>query len=55
MDEISFVTVDTNRLPMVSSPVSEVEALPTTATPLPLLALLSALLLGAGLVLRRKA
>ena len=54
IEEISFVTPEEHMAPMVSAPIQEVEALPTTATPLPLLAILSALMLGAGLMLRRK-
>ena len=54
VDEIAFATTEESAAAIVVAPVEEVAALPTTATPLPLLALLSAFMLGAGLMLRRK-
>lgn len=53
--EIAFATEEDHPEPIITAPVTEVAALPTTASSLPLLALTSALMLGAGLVLRRKA
>jgi len=54
LDEIAFVTPDGYTAPLVTTNAEEVAALPTTASPLPLLALLSAFMIGAGLMLRRK-
>jgi len=54
IDEIAFVTPEEHAAPIVIAPAEQVEALPTTASPLPLLALLSAFMLGFGLMLRRK-
>lgn len=53
VDEIAFATEDDAAETIVAAPIEEVVTLPTTASPLPLFALLSALLLGAGLLMRR--
>ena len=53
VDEIHFAAADDSEVEIMPAVVEPVEALPTTASSLPLLALLSALLLGMGLMLRR--
>lgn len=53
VDEVYFAAADDSTEEIVATPVEEIAALPTTASSLPLLALLSALLLGFGLLLRR--
>jgi len=52
VDEIAFATEESNPEPIAIAPVEEVAALPTTASPLPALALLSGLLLAAGFFMR---
>ena len=51
--EIALATPDESTEEIVMAPVREVAALPTTASPLPAIALLSGLLLTAGLFIRR--
>jgi hypothetical protein len=53
VEEIAFATEDSNPEPIAIAPIQEVAALPTTASPLPMLALLSSLILGAGVFMRR--
>ena len=50
--EIAFATEESNPEPIAIAPVVEVAALPTTASPLPALALLSGLLLAGGFFMR---
>jgi hypothetical protein len=52
VDEIAFATEESNPEPIAIAPVVEVAALPTTASPLPALALLSGLILAGGLFMR---
>ena len=52
LDEIALSAEDYAAKRLVFTPVAEVAALPTTASPLPLFAVLSALLLAAGLLMR---
>jgi hypothetical protein len=52
VEEIAFATEDSNPEPIAIAPVVEVAALPTTASPLPALALLSGLILAGGLFMR---
>ena len=52
VEEIAFATEESNPEPIAIAPVVEVAALPTTASPLPALALLSGLILAAGLFMR---
>jgi hypothetical protein len=53
LDEVAFATADDSEEAIVIAPVEEVAALPTTATQLPLIALLSTLLLAGGLLMRK--
>ena len=53
VDEIHFATPDESEEEVVAATVEPVAALPTTAGSLPLLALVSLLLLGSGLLVRR--
>jgi len=52
IDEVAFAVPDESSVEILPLPTEEVEALPTTASQLPLLALLSALMLAAGLFMR---
>ena len=52
VDEIAFATEESNPEPIAIAPVEDIAALPTTASPLPVLALLSGLILAAGLFMR---
>lgn len=52
VDEIAFATEDSSPDSIAVAPVEDVAALPTTASPLPALALLSGLLLVAGFFMR---
>ena len=52
VSEVAFATADTDEAPITIAPVTEVSALPTTASPVPALALVSGLFLAAGLFVR---
>lgn len=52
VQEIAFATEVSNPEPIAMAPIEEVAALPTTASPMPALALLSGLLLAAGFFMR---